>query len=86
MRQVIVKLEQGKAILYKVTVKEGLWIGETAQVFETAGLFPAREFIEASRNASLVRDIDPLPPISKAISFPTPIWCARTSRRGKWPP
>ena len=59
MRQVIVKLEQGKAILYKVTVKEGLWIGETAQVFETAGMFPAREFIKASRNVSLVRDIDP---------------------------
>jgi len=59
MRQVIVKLEQGKAILYKVTVKEGLMIGETARIFEEAGLFPAAEFIKASRNTSLVRDIDP---------------------------
>ncbi len=48
MRQVIEKLEEGKAILYKVTVKEGLWIGETAQVFEAAGLFPAAEFVRAA--------------------------------------
>ncbi|MBN2399305.1 MAG: endolytic transglycosylase MltG [Candidatus Aminicenantes bacterium] len=59
MRQVIEKLEQGKAILYKVTVKEGLWIGETARNFEAAGLFPASEFFKASRNVSLVRDLDP---------------------------
>ena len=58
MRQVIAKLEQGKAILYKVTIKEGLWIGETAQVFAEAGLFPAAEFIRAAGDASLVRDID----------------------------
>jgi UPF0755 protein len=59
MRQIIEKLEQGKAILYKVTVKEGLWIGETASIFEEAGLFPAAEFITACRDSSLVRDIDP---------------------------
>jgi UPF0755 protein len=59
MRQVIEKLEEGKAILYKVTVKEGLWIGETAQLFEAAGLFPAAEFRRAAGDPSLVRDIDP---------------------------
>lgn len=59
MRQVIEKLEQGKAILHKVTVKEGLWIGETALVFEAAGLFPASAFAAAAGDASLVRDIDP---------------------------
>ncbi|MCU0236265.1 MAG: endolytic transglycosylase MltG [Acidobacteria bacterium] len=59
MRQVIAKLEEGKAILYKVTVKEGLWIGEMAQLFETAGLFPAAEFRRAAGDPSLVRDIDP---------------------------
>jgi UPF0755 protein len=59
MRQIIDKLEKGKAVLYKVTVKEGLWIGETARVFEAAGLFPAGDFIEASRDTSLVREFDP---------------------------
>jgi len=59
VRQVIEKLEQGKALLYKVTVKEGLWLGETAQVFAEAGLFPAAEFRRAAADAALVRDIDP---------------------------
>jgi UPF0755 protein len=59
MRQVIEKLEEGKALLYKVTIREGLWIGEMARVFEEAGLFPAAEFVRASRNASLVRGLDP---------------------------
>jgi UPF0755 protein len=59
MRQVIEKLEQGKAILYKVTIKEGLWIGETAQIFEAAGLFPAAEFVKAARNTGLISDLDP---------------------------
>ena len=59
MRQVIEKLDLGKAILYRVTVKEGLWIGETARVFEEAGLFPAMEFVAAAGNARLVRDLDP---------------------------
>lgn len=59
MRQVIEKLEEGKVLLYKVTVKEGLWIGETAQIFEEAGLFTAAEFRRAAGNAALVRDIDP---------------------------
>jgi UPF0755 protein len=59
VRQVIEKLEQGKALLYKVTVKEGLWLGEAAQVFEAAGLFPAAEFRRAAADVSLVRDIDP---------------------------
>ena len=48
MRQVIAKLEEGKAILRRVTVPEGLWIGETARVLEQAGLFPAAEFALAS--------------------------------------
>lgn len=59
MRQVIEKLERGKAILYKVTVKEGLWIGETAEIFQEAGLFPAAEFAGAARNTRLIRDLDP---------------------------
>ncbi|HEX7502835.1 MAG TPA: endolytic transglycosylase MltG, partial [Acidobacteriota bacterium] len=43
----------------KVTIKEGLWIGETAQVFEQAGLFPASEFMRAASSPALIRDLDP---------------------------
>ena len=59
MRQIIEKLDRGKVILYKVTVKEGLWIGETARIFEEAGLFPAAEFVSAARNTKLIRNLDP---------------------------
>jgi len=59
MRQVIEKLEEGRAILYKITIKEGLWIGEIAQVLAAAGLFPAAEFRRAAANAALIRDFDP---------------------------
>ncbi len=59
MRQVIEKLYLGKAILYKITIKEGLWIGETAQLFADAGLFTAAEFRRAAANVRLIGDLDP---------------------------
>lgn len=59
MRQVIAKLEHGKSLLHKVTVKEGLWIGEIARVLEDSGLFPTAEFVRAAGDPSLIRDIDP---------------------------
>jgi len=58
MRQVIEKLDQGKALLYKITVKEGLWIGEIAMIFEEDGLFPAMEFLYAAANTALIYDLD----------------------------
>jgi UPF0755 protein len=70
MRQVIEKLEQGKVLLYKVTVKEGLWIGETALIFEEAGLFPAAEFARAARNTKLIRDLDPAAADLEGYLFP----------------
>ncbi|HUU06007.1 MAG TPA: endolytic transglycosylase MltG [Patescibacteria group bacterium] len=70
MRQVIEKLHQGKAILYKVTVKEGLWSGETARIFEAAGLFPSAEFINAARNTKLIRDLDPAAADLEGYLFP----------------
>lgn len=59
MGQVVGKLAAGKSVLYRVTVKEGLWIGEIAQVLEDGGLFPAAEFRRAAADPSLVRDLDP---------------------------
>ena len=70
MRQVIEKLVEGKALLYKVTVKEGLWLGETAQVFEEAGLFSAAEFRRVAGDPALVRDIDPQAEDLEGYLFP----------------
>ncbi len=57
--QVVAKLAEGKSLLYRVTVKEGLWIGETAEVFEASGLFAAAEFLRVASDPALVRDLDP---------------------------
>jgi UPF0755 protein len=58
MPQVIDKLYQGKALLYKITVKEGLWIGEIGLIFEEAGLFMEAEFVRAAANNALIYDLD----------------------------
>ncbi|MBN2346115.1 MAG: endolytic transglycosylase MltG, partial [Candidatus Aminicenantes bacterium] len=67
---VIEKLEQGKAVLHKVTIKEGLWIAETARRLEESGLFPAAEFERAAANASPVRDLDPQATDLEGYLFP----------------
>ena len=59
MRQVIEKLIMGKAILYKMTFKEGLGMDEMALIFQEAGIFAAREFIMAARDTGLISDLDP---------------------------
>jgi UPF0755 protein len=59
MNQVIEKLHLGKAILYKITINEGLTTEETARIFQAAGLFAADEFVQAARNTNLINDLDP---------------------------
>jgi UPF0755 protein len=58
MRQVIEKLNQGRAILYKITINEGLSTDEMALIFQEAGIFAAREFILAARDKKLIDDLD----------------------------
>jgi UPF0755 protein len=59
MRQVIQKLILGKAILYKITLNEGLGTDDMALIFQEAGIFAAREFILTARNTELISDLDP---------------------------
>jgi UPF0755 protein len=59
MPQVIEKLVLGKAILYKITFKEGLMIDEMAQIFQEAGIFSAKDFILAARDTEPISDLDP---------------------------
>ncbi|MCX6556531.1 MAG: endolytic transglycosylase MltG, partial [Candidatus Aminicenantes bacterium] len=58
MRQVIKKLDLGKAILYKLTFTEGLMIEDMAMIFQEAGLFSAGEFMHAARNTDPIGDLD----------------------------
>jgi UPF0755 protein len=59
MPQVMQKLILGKAILYKITLKEGLMIDEMAMTFQEAGMFSANDFILAARDADPISDLDP---------------------------
>jgi UPF0755 protein len=70
MRQVIEKLNLGKAILYKITINEGLGMDEMGLIFQEAGIFAAREFIRAAHDTALIRDIDPQAPDLEGYLFP----------------
>lgn len=70
MGQVIDKLAAGKSVLYRVTVKEGLWSGEIAKVLEDIGLFPAADFRRAVSDPALIRDLDPAASDLEGYLFP----------------
>ncbi len=57
--QVVNKLAHGEVYLRAITFPEGLRITEMARIFESRGFGPAATFIAASRDASLVRGLDP---------------------------
>ena len=42
-----------------LTIPEGLTIAEMSKIFEVKGFGPAADFVQAARNASLVRALDP---------------------------
>ena len=53
------KLIQGKVVLYKVTVKEGLIIKEIGEVLEQSRGIKYDRFIRAAGNTELIRSLDP---------------------------
>lgn len=58
MKEVISKMRKGEVLLYKTTVKEGLTIDEIARFLERSNNIDYRKFIEASKNVSLIADLD----------------------------
>ncbi|HZP49142.1 MAG TPA: endolytic transglycosylase MltG [Vicinamibacterales bacterium] len=57
--EVIDKLARGDVFVLHLTFPEGLTSFEMAKIFESHGLGPAAAFVDAARDASLVRAIDP---------------------------
>ena len=57
--EVVDKLAKGEVYVRAVTFREGLTVREMAVVFETSGFGTAADFIAASKNASLITDLDP---------------------------
>jgi UPF0755 protein len=58
MEQVIQKLGEGKVILYKITVKEGLTKEETAEQLEKRHHLNFETFVMKAKDYELIRDID----------------------------
>jgi UPF0755 protein len=56
---VVDKLARGDVYGRRVTFPEGLNIREMAKVYEAKGFGPARDFIAAARDVSLIKDLDP---------------------------
>ncbi len=50
MRQIIEKLHKGKVVLYKITIKEGMTINETAEFLENDHGISSTQFLEAARD------------------------------------
>jgi peptidoglycan lytic transglycosylase G len=58
-RQVADKIARGDVYVRPITFPEGLTIKQMAVVYESKGFGPAKEFLDAAKNASLVAAIDP---------------------------
>lgn len=57
--EVVDKLAKGEVHVQAVTFREGLTVREMAAVFESSGFGSAADFIAASKNASLINELDP---------------------------
>jgi UPF0755 protein len=64
------KISRGDVYVRALTFREGLTIREMASVFESAGYGPASEFIDASRNVALIRELDPQATDLEGYLFP----------------
>src|SRR5687768_12024753 len=57
--EVVDKIARGDVYVRAITFREGLTVREMAALFESGGFGTAAEFMSASKNAALVRGLDP---------------------------
>jgi peptidoglycan lytic transglycosylase G len=58
-REVVNKIARGEVYVLPITFREGLSVKQMAALFESKGFGPADAFERASKNANLVRELDP---------------------------
>ena len=58
-REVADKIARGDVYVRPITFPEGLTLKQMAAIYESKGFGPAKEFLDAARNAALVSAIDP---------------------------
>jgi UPF0755 protein len=77
--EVVNKIARGDVYGQRITFPEGLTISEMAALYESRGLGKARDFIGASRNVALIRDLDPAAPDLEGYLFPDTYTVGRTA-------
>jgi peptidoglycan lytic transglycosylase G len=68
--EVIAKIARGDVFVIHVTFPEGLTAGEMSKIFEAHGLGAASAFMDASRDPSPIRSVDPVAPDLEGYLFP----------------
>jgi UPF0755 protein len=58
MKAIIEKLQKGRVLLYKITIKEGMTLNETAEYLAINHNLNQEKFIQAAHNTDLIRDLD----------------------------
>lgn len=69
-RQVIDKIARGEVYVRPITFPEGLTIKQMAALYESRGFGTGDAFIQAAKNAALVRALDPQAPDLEGYLFP----------------
>ncbi|WP_255947326.1 endolytic transglycosylase MltG [Brucepastera parasyntrophica] len=63
-------LSEGKQVLIRITIPEGLTLGKTAVHLENAGVVTADEFIQAASNPELLANLDIAGKTAEGFLFP----------------
>jgi len=77
--EVVDKIARGDVYVRALTFREGLTVREMAALFESAGFGTAAEFMAASRNAALIRGLDPEARDLEGYLFPDTYTLPRTT-------
>ena len=68
--EVVGRIARGDIFYYELTVPEGRNLFDIAAATAQIGLFPVPTFLEAARNPTLIRDLDPQAPTLEGYLFP----------------
>jgi UPF0755 protein len=68
--EVIDKLARGDVYVITVTFPEGQTIADMAKIFEAHGVGTAASFVQAAKDAALIRDLDPVAKDLEGYLFP----------------
>jgi UPF0755 protein len=68
--EVLDKIARGDAYVRRVTFPEGLTIAEMSKIYEMRGLGMAANFVDAARDVSLIRELDPRATDLEGYLFP----------------